>query len=290
MRLEQLGKIVRQNLAGHAHRDALGAEHQEQRQFRRQRDRLLIAAVVTGHKLGQVVVENLRAGQFSEPALDVPRCGGRVAGENVAEVALAFDEIAFVDQHDQRVGNRRLAVRMILRAMAGDGRHLDEASVVLLVQRPQDAPLHRFQAVGEIGNGAVADDVGSVLQEAGIHAPVQRQFDFCGPAVARSRRGNVDFSNDFSFFLHGAHVVVGFWQMRLRGQGIERPLMRTMLAERRTPVLRGAWVRSGRFRAESVCGAPDTVKRQVFGVPKNRTRFSSDAWHDWCENCSNKLE
>ena len=118
-----------------------------------------------------------------------------------------------------------------------------------------------------------------------------RYVDMPAPAVPEAvARGNVDFSNDFSFFLHGAHVVVGFWQMRLRGQGIEGRLMRTMLAERRTPVLRGAWVRSGRFRAESVCGAADTVKRQVFGVPENRTSFSSDAWHDWCENCGNKLE
>ena len=210
LRLEQLGKIVRQNLARHAHRDALGAEHQKQRQFRRQRDRLLVAPVVARHEFGQVIIEDFRAREFGEPALDVSGRGRRVAGENVAEVALAFDEIALVDQDDERVGNRRFAVRMILRAMAGDGRHFDEAPVVLLVQRPQDAPLHRLQAVGEIRNRAVADDVGGVLQEAGVHAPVQRQFDFRRLAVAGSGEPRLCLSNDFSFFLRCAHVVAGF--------------------------------------------------------------------------------
>ena len=118
LRLEQLRKIVRQNPAGHPDRDALGAEHQEQRQFRRQRDRLPVSSIVAGHQLREVVVEQFRPRQVREPALDVSRRGGGVAREDVAEVALAFDEVALVDQHDQRVGNRRFAVRVVLRAMA----------------------------------------------------------------------------------------------------------------------------------------------------------------------------
>ena len=164
--------------ARHADGDAFRAEHEQQRQFAGQGDRLLVAAVVAGHEIGDLVVEKFRARQFGQPAFDVAGRGGRVAGENVAEIALAFDQIAFVGQHHQRVADGGVAVRMILHGVADDIGHLDEAAVVLLVQRPENAPLHRFEAVGQIGNGAVADDVGGVVQKAAVHAPVQREINF----------------------------------------------------------------------------------------------------------------
>ena len=54
---------------------------------------------------------------------------------------------------------------------------LDEAPVVLLVQRPHDAPLHRLQAVGEIWDGAVADDVARVFEKAFVHTRMQAHFE-----------------------------------------------------------------------------------------------------------------
>ena len=58
---EQLGEIVRQNARGHAHRDTFGAEHEQQRQLAGQGDGLLVAAVVAGHKLGDLIIEHLGA-------------------------------------------------------------------------------------------------------------------------------------------------------------------------------------------------------------------------------------
>ncbi len=84
-----------------------------------------------------------------------------------------FDEITLVRQHHERVADGRVAVRMILHRVADDVGDLDEPAVVLLVQRPQNAPLHRLQAVREIRNGAVADDVAGVIQKAAVHARVQ---------------------------------------------------------------------------------------------------------------------
>ena len=85
-----------------------------ERQFAGQRDRLLVAAVVAGNEIGDLVVEDFGARQFGQAAFDVARRGGEVAGENVAEIALAFDEIALVGQHHQRVADGGVAVRMIL--------------------------------------------------------------------------------------------------------------------------------------------------------------------------------
>ena len=157
-----------------------------QRQLAGQGDRLLVAAVVAGHELGDLVVEHLRARQFGQPALDVTRRGGGVAGENVAEIALALDEVALVGQHHQRVADGGVAVRMILHRMADHVGDLDEPPVVLFVQRPEDAPLHRLQAVGQIGDGAVADDVGGVVEKAAVHAAMQTAAGF--PGVKRDVR------------------------------------------------------------------------------------------------------
>ena len=66
---------------------------------------------------------------------------------------------------------------MILHRVTDDVGDLDEAPVVLLVQRPENAPLHRLQAVGEIRNRAVADDVAGVIEKPAIHARVQADFE-----------------------------------------------------------------------------------------------------------------
>ena len=115
--------------------------------------------------------------RFGQPAFDVAARRRDVAREDIAEIPLAFDEVALVGQHHQRVHDGGVAVRMILHGRADDVGHLDETPVVLLVQRPEDAPLDRLEAVAQIRNGAVANDVGGVIQKTAIHAPVQRGFD-----------------------------------------------------------------------------------------------------------------
>src|SRR5262249_50047685 len=106
------------------------------------------------------------------------------------EVALSFDEIALVGEHHQGVADSRFAVRMILGAMPRDRRHLDKAPIVLLVQRPEDPALHRLEPVLEIRNGTVPDDVGGVLQKAGIDASMQGQLDPAGDERMGRDRGH----------------------------------------------------------------------------------------------------
>jgi hypothetical protein len=144
------GKLCGKMRAGHADGDAFRAEHEQQRQFAGQGDRLLVSSVVTGNEIGDFVVENFRARQFREAAFDVARRGGDVAGEDVAEIALALDQIAFVGQHHQGVANGSVAVRMILHGVADDVGDFDEAAVVLFVQGPENAALDRLEAVGQV--------------------------------------------------------------------------------------------------------------------------------------------
>ena len=72
---------------------------------------------------------------------------------------------------------------MILHGVTDDIGDLDETAIVLLMQRPENAALNRLQAVRQVGDGAIPDDVGGVIEEAAVDARVQRQF-----YVARHKR------------------------------------------------------------------------------------------------------
>ena len=61
---------------------------------------LLIATVVGIDVVGQCLVEEHLFGQWREPALDIAGSGGFVAGVDVAEVALFFDEEVLVGEDD----------------------------------------------------------------------------------------------------------------------------------------------------------------------------------------------
>ncbi len=174
LRFEQLREVVWQDARGKAHRDAVRAKHQEQRQFAGQEDRLLVAAVIAGHERGQCLVEDLLARKIGQPALDVTRGGGIVAGHDVAEVALALDQVALVDERDEGIADGGIAVGMVLHRVADHVGDLDEAAVILLRERVHDPPLHRLEAVRQVGNGAFADDVGGVLQKVVVHHAPER--------------------------------------------------------------------------------------------------------------------
>ncbi len=176
LRLDQLAEIVRQHARAQAHGDAFRAEHQQQRQLGGQRDGFLVAPVVAGDRLGELVVENLVAREVGQAALDVARGRRRVAGVDVAEVPLPLDEVTLLLQHDERVGDGGVAVRMELHAVADDVGDLDELAVVVAVERVQDAPLHGLEAVFQRGDGAVADDVARVRQEIAVHQRPERRI------------------------------------------------------------------------------------------------------------------
>ncbi len=190
---------MRQNARGHPHRDAFGAEHEEQRELAGQGDGLLVAAIVAGDELGDFVVEQLRARELRQPALDVARGGGDVAGEDIAEVSLALDEVALVGQHHQRIIDGRIAVGMVLHGFARDVGDFHEAAVINAMEGPENAALDRLQTVRQVRDGAVADDVGGVIEKAAVHAAMQGQLDLAGNKRTRRRRGGDVLGQDVRF-------------------------------------------------------------------------------------------
>ena len=164
-RVDQLVEVVRQDLAREADGDALGTLRQQQRELHRQEDRLLVAAVVARLPLGGLGVEDHVERELAQARLDVARCGGGVAGEDVAPVALAVDQQVLLAQLHERVADAGIAVRVVLHRVPDDVRHLVVAAIVELLHRMQDAALHGLQAVVQCGHGPLEDHVAGIVQE-----------------------------------------------------------------------------------------------------------------------------
>ena len=162
---EEFDQVVRQDLGSHAHGDTVGSLGEQDRDLGRKDDRFPVAAVVGILELGEFRIVEDFPGQGSEAALDVARGGRIVAGEDVAEVPLLVDEHILVGQDHQGGGNRLIAVRVVLHGVADDAGHFVETAVVHFEKSVQDATLDRFQAIVDVGDSPVLDDVGSVLDE-----------------------------------------------------------------------------------------------------------------------------
>ena len=116
---DRLAQVVRRDVRRHADGDAGGAVDQQVREPRRQHDRLAVLAVVVGLEVDGVRVEVAQhlARERREPRLGVAHGRGGVVVDG-AEVALAVDERVahgeVLRQADQRVVDRRVAVRVVL--------------------------------------------------------------------------------------------------------------------------------------------------------------------------------
>ena len=157
--LRDLAQVVRRDVGGHAHRDALRAVEQHVRQARRQERGLLQRAVEVGLPVDRAIRE-LRQQHFGvtrELGLRVThgREGLRIVGRT--PVALPVDDrIAIAEvlrhQHHGFVAGR-VAVRMELADHVADGARgllvLLAGREAELAHRVDDAALHGLEAVGQ---------------------------------------------------------------------------------------------------------------------------------------------
>ncbi len=166
-RVEDLGEIVRRNVGGHAHGDSVGAVNQQRGDARGQHGRLDGGVVEVGGEVYRVLVDvgQQLGGNCRKPSLGVA-VGRRRIAIHRAEVALAVHEPVAqrkVLRHaHQRVIDRTVAVRVILAQHLAH--NLGALDVLAVGQQPhivhgvQDAPMHRLEAVADIGQGAADDD------------------------------------------------------------------------------------------------------------------------------------
>src|SRR5437667_7109014 len=99
-------------------------------------DWFLAPSVIAWNKIGNLIIEEFISRQFGQAALDVPRLSSRIAREEIAVIALSIDQVALIGQHDQRVPNGGITMRVILHGVANEGINFGIAAVVLLMKRP----------------------------------------------------------------------------------------------------------------------------------------------------------
>ena len=189
-RVQNLSNIVRRDIGGHAHGDAVAAVHQESRNARGQNGGLGRAVVKVGDKVHRVLVNvgQQVAGNSRQAGFGVT-VGRRRIAVHAAEVALSIHQRvaqAEVLRHaHQRVIHRAVAVGMILAQHFAD--HLGALDVLAVVQqthvmhRVQNAAVHRFESVAHIGQSAANDDRHRIVEIRTLHLV----FDVDGDHVLR---------------------------------------------------------------------------------------------------------
>ena len=176
--VDRLAEIVRRDVGRHADRDAAGAVDEQIGKAGRKDDRLFFLVVIVRLEVDGVVAEIVeqRDRDGREPGFGVALRRGRIAVDR-AEIALSVDERRAhreVLRHaHQGVVDRELAVRVILADHVAHGaRRLVVGAVgceVELAHRIKDAPVHGFQAVANVGQGAAHDHAHRVIEIAAFH-------------------------------------------------------------------------------------------------------------------------
>ncbi len=219
--VDEFVEVVGKDFTGQAHGDAFCALGQEEREFRGQGDGFLFASVVREGPGSGLGIEDHVIGELREPGFDVAGGRGFVAGEDVAPVALGFDEEIFLAQLDEGVADGGIPVGMVLHGVAHHVGHLVETSVVGFLEGVEDAALDGFESVIDVRDRALEDDIGSVIQEPVavhfVHVHVHRRrrgggglglrLGFCrgGFLLGRRARGFLDGAFFLGrFFTHGA--------------------------------------------------------------------------------------
>ncbi len=185
-RIADFAQVVGRDRGGHAHRDAVGAVHQQVGELRRQHGRLGPPLVVGRHEIDRVeldVVHHQR-GDVRHPGFGVSHGRRRQAGDR-AEIALLVDQqvphVPLLRHADQGGIDHALAVRMIVAAgVAGDLGALDRARPrreVQVVHGDQNSPLRGLQPVAHVRQCPADDHAHRVGQIAALELVLDGHLD-----------------------------------------------------------------------------------------------------------------
>jgi hypothetical protein len=165
-RVDHFAQIVRRNVRGHPDSDAARTVDQHVRKPRGQDGRLAVLAVIVVLKIDRVLfdVREQRRGGLVHPHFRVAH-RRRVIAVHRPEVALTVQKRQrhreILRHPHQRVIDRAIAMRVVFAHHVADRARRFPVGLVMripgLVHRIQDAPVHRFQPVAQVGNGARND-------------------------------------------------------------------------------------------------------------------------------------
>ena len=138
---------------------------QQQREFHRERNRLLVTAIIRHLPISCLRIKNGVEGKLGQTRLNISRSGSTVASKYVSPVSLSVDEQILLSQLHQGVANRSIAMRVELHGVAHDVSHLVVASVVHTLHRVQYTALHRLQTILDTWHRTFKNNVRSIVEK-----------------------------------------------------------------------------------------------------------------------------
>ena len=175
--VDDLGEVVRRDVGGHTHRDALRAVHQQVGEPAGEDQGFLELAGVVVDEVDGVLVD---VGEHVECHRGESTLG--VAGRSRrfverTEVALRVDErmtqAERLSHAHEGVVDRRVAMRVVLaHDFTGDARALQGGAIgkgAEVVHAPEDAPMHGLETVAGVGQRSRDDDGHRVVEEGAFH-------------------------------------------------------------------------------------------------------------------------
>ena len=134
-------------------------------------NRFLCASVVRGLPFGDLGVEGHLQRKFAQARLNVSGCRGVVSRQDVSPVSLGFHHDVLLTQLHQGVANGSIPVGVVLHGLTDDVGYFVEPTVLHFAQGVEESALNRLEAVFQSRNGALQNNVGSVVQEViSVHA------------------------------------------------------------------------------------------------------------------------
>ncbi len=183
---DHLAQVVRRDVGGHADGDAGGAVEQHVRQARRQAHRLLQRAVEIRLPVHGALAQLRQQGRGirRQPRLGVAHGGEGLGIVRRAPVALPVDHRVAVAERLRHQHHGLVAGRVAVRMELAD--HVAHGARRLLGLRPgrqaelahgvDDAPLHRLEAVADVRQRAIEDDVHRIIEVGLLGELLQRQL------------------------------------------------------------------------------------------------------------------
>ena len=213
--VDDFAEVVGRDVGGHAHGDTGGAVDQEVREPAGQNAGLFFVLVKVGAEVHRVLVdvgEQLH-GHLAHPGLGVS-VGSRGVAVHAAEVALTVHQgIAHgevLGQTHHGVVNGGVAVGVVAAQHGAHGVGALAVGVLgvvaPLVHGVKDTPVHRFQAVPHVGQGAGDDDGHGVIKKGALDLVLHVPHDELGAGAGDHHKIFVQWCSPVSFFNRARHT------------------------------------------------------------------------------------
>ena len=209
--IHHLAQVMRRDVGRHADGDPARAIDQHVRETRRQNRGFAVLAVIVVLKVDRVLVDigQQESGGLVHAHFGIAHRGGVIAIHR-AEVALTVQKRQrhreILRHPHQRVIDRAIAVGMVFTHHVTDGARRFAVRFVVgiahFVHGIEDAAVHGFQTVTQIGNRAGDDHAHRVIEIGGLHLLGDRD----GGAIEDDPRGRV-FVFVFRGFRRVVHVI-----------------------------------------------------------------------------------